>query len=521
MTDVVRRRFGRRARRTLVLFGGAVLVVLAWPAPSLADTTLGGYSGVAQAEAIRIQIFEPEIPIPVNPGQPQVDGGVGYTKSNTDTGPVTRATASYLWPGDTVGDGFGALVGNDKAQYAIQVNSKYPATATAPAKNTAQLTKGNGMTTSTDGFNTKASVTGLGIAGPDTDLLSGIGKGLRNLPGIGNPTAPPGKDVSVPLPVGQMLAALATVQNVQSTSSVVVGKDSVTSDAQAVMSNIKLLGGLINIDNMKVTSTTVSDGKTAKTTGAIRPGAVTVAGTDLGLAGQGVKLGSSSTKLPKLPSTVTDLLHKIGIEIDYAPSTRTSDGATAALGSDGLVISIDTQPLKTALNVGGLVGPLQDLISKIPHIGSTLAPLLGIGPKIVIRIGDVYSTATAAPAYTVPVVTPTGGNPNPGTGQGGGNPVPPVTPGGGGSGAAPVNTGPGVPLPSQSSPGTSTPGTSTQPSALTLPGLGNVPKALILGGLALAVVAGWLFRTFSGFVLGGVGRCMHGLATGVPDLRKG
>jgi hypothetical protein len=521
VTDVARRRFGRPAKRALALFGGAAVAVLAWPGPSAADTALGGYSGVAQAEAIRIQIFEPEIPIPTDPGKPQVDGGIAYAKSNTDTGPVTRATASYLWPGDTIGDGFGALAGNDKAQYAIQVNSKYPETPTAPAKNTAQLTEGNGMTTSTDGFDTKASVTGLGIAGPDTDLLSGIGKGLRNLPGIGNPTAPPAKELpSLPLPVGQLLAAIATVQNVQSKSSVLVGKNSVTSSAQTLMSNVSLLGGLINIDSMRVTSTTVSDGKTARTSGSIRPGAITLAGTDIGLAGKGVKLGDSSTKLPDLPSTVTDLLGKIGIEITYAPSTRTSQGATAALASDALVISVDTQPLKTALNVGGLVGPLQDLISKIPHIGSTLAPLLGIGPKIVIRIGDVYSTATAAPAYTGPVGPPTGGNPHPGGGHtGGGNPVPPVDTGGGGT---PIDTGGGVPLPS-TPPGTTTPGTTTptQSSAFDLPGLGEVPKALIIGGLVLALLSGWLFRMLSGFVLGGAGRCAHGLTTGVPDLRKG
>jgi hypothetical protein len=523
VTDVVRSRISRRAKRTVALFGGAALVVLAWPGPSgadVAETSLGGYSGVAQAEAIRIQIFEPVLPIPADPGKPQVDAGVAYAKSNVDTGPVTRATASYLWPGDTIGDGFGALVGNDKAEYSIQVNSRYPETATSPAKNTAQLTEGNGMTTSTDGFDTKATVTGLGIAGPGTDLLGGIGKGLHNLPGLGNPTAPPTKDLpELPLPVGKLLAALATVQNVQSTTSIVVGKNSVTSTAQTKMSQIALLGGLINIDSMRSTATTVSDGKTATTSGSVRPGAITLGGLDLGLVGKGVQLGDSSTKLPDLPSAVTDLLGKIGIEINYAPSSRTSDGATGSLASDALVISIDTQPLKTALNLGGLIGPLQQLVSKIPYLGSTLGPLLGLGPKIVIRIGDVFSTATAAPAYVGPVVNPSGGNPTPGGGHtgGGGNTggVPPINTGG----SPPINTGGGVPLPSQA-PGTTTP-TPTQPSAFTLPGLGNVPKALIIGGLALAVLCGWLFRVLGGFVLGGARNCAYGLSTGVPDLRKG
>lgn len=518
MTDV-RGRVSRRTRRTLALFGGVGLAVLAWPGPSSADTSLGGYSGVAQAEAVRIQIFDPTIPIPVNPGQPQVDGGFAYSKANVDTGPSSRATASYLWPGDVIGDGFGQLAGNDKAQYAIQVNSRYPETASAPAKNTAQVTDGNGMSTETDGFHTSATTTGLGIVGPDTDLLSGIGQGLRNLPLGGNktpsPTPPPPK---LPLPVGSMLAGLATVKNVSTTSSVDVADKTVTSTAHAQMSEISLLHGLITIDGVKVDATTVSNGTKATTTGLIRPVGVSVAGMELGLDGQGVAIGSDSTKLPDIPSSVTDVLDKIGISFSYAPSTQSVDGATGSLSSDAFVISIDTQPLKTALNVGGLVGPLQDLIGKIPKLGSQIGPLLGLGPQIVFRIGDVVTTATASPAYVPPPVNPGGGgNPgggNPGGHGSGGQVVPPL--GGGGGGVPLPGTG-GTPPP------TTTPPVSqpTQPTSFSLPKLGTVPKILIIGGLLLAAASGWLFRTLGGFLLGGARNCSYGLSTGVPDLRKG
>jgi hypothetical protein len=502
----------RRTKQTLALVGAVTAITLMWPGPSSADTSLGGYSGVAQAEALRIQIYEPTIPIPATP---QVDGGVAYTKSSTDTGPVSRGTASYLWPGDVIGDGFGQLVGNDKAQYAIQVNSRYPATAGAPGHNTAQLTDGNGMTTSSDGFNTKASVTGLGVAGPNTDLLGGIGDGLRNLPGMPHPSTSPKPLPNVPLPVSKTLAGLATVQNVTSNSSVAVGNKSVTSTAQTSMSQVKLLAGLITLDSVTVTATTVSDGKKATTTGSVLAGNVKIAGQDVGLTDKGVSVAGSNTKLPAIPDTVTKLLDQIGISVSYAPVTRSVQGAGGSLATTALVLSIDTQPLKTALNIGGIVGPLQDLLQKIPKIGSQLAPLLGLGPKIVFRIGDVSSSATASPAFNGGGI-PGGGNTG-GVGGAGGGTVPGS--GSGGGGGLPVSGGGGVPVNNPQTPGTTQP--STQPAAFSFPKLGTIPRLLILGALALALVGGVLFRLLGGFIFGGARNCAYGLSTGVPDLRKG
>jgi len=271
---------------------------------------------------------------------------------------------------------------------------------------------------------------------------------------------------------------------------------------------------------VKMDATTVSDGKKARTSGVIRPFGVSIAGMDLGLDGQGVAIGGNSTKLPDIPSSVTDVLDKIGISFSYAPTTQSVDGATGSLSADAMVISIDTQPLKTALNVGGLVGPLQDLIEKIPKLGSQIGPLLGLGPQIVFRIGDVTTTATAAPAYVVPPVTPSGGGGNPGGNPGGSH-------GTGGQVVPPAGgTGGGVPLPGVgggTTPPTNQPPVSqpTQPTSFSLPKLGTVPKILIVGGLLLAAASGWLFRTLGGFLLGGARNCSFGLSTGVPDLRKG
>ena len=84
----------RRTVRWTAVVGAATIGVLMWPGPAHGETTLGGYSGLASAQPVRIQVYEPTIPIPATP---QIDGGIAYTRANTDTGPVSRALASYLW----------------------------------------------------------------------------------------------------------------------------------------------------------------------------------------------------------------------------------------------------------------------------------------------------------------------------------------------------------------------------------------------------------------------------------------
>ncbi|HET8581817.1 MAG TPA: hypothetical protein VFL65_01090 [Jatrophihabitans sp.] len=503
----------RRSKQGLALLGGAALLTLAWPGASSAQTSLGGYSGVAQAAGIRVQIYEPVIPIP---SSPQIDGSIGYAKANTDTGPVSRATASYLWPGDVVGDGFDQLAGNPNAKYPVQVNSRYPATADSPAQNTAQLTDGNGMTTSSNESATTASVTGLGVAGSGVNLLGGLGKGLGQLAGhSSSPSAP-----DVPVPVSSTLAALATLENLHITSSVVVGKDTVTSSARATMSSIKLLAGLISINGMDVRSESVSNGTKATESGSLSAMQLSVAGQSFTLGDKGVQFGGTATKLPPVPAALTTLLGKIGISFGYAPTAQSVQGATGAQSTSGLVISIDTVPLKTALNLGGLVAPLQQLIEKIPTLGSQLAPLLGLGPKIVLTLGDVSSTATAAPAYTGGSFPVTGGGTTGTTGSGGVVPAGSTGGGIGGGGGLPggstggtPGTGPVAPAAPASTP--------TQATGFELPGLGAVPRGLILGGLALAALVGWGLRLVGGLLLGGGRTCAFGLPTGVPDLRKG
>jgi hypothetical protein len=490
--------------------GVVAIVALMWPGPAAsADTSLGGYEGLATATVVHAEVFDPTIPLPASP---QGDMSLGYTKSNVESGPTTRALASYLWPGFVLGDGFEQVTGKPGSKYPVQVNSRFPATTDAPAKNAVQLTDGNGMATSSDGFSTRSSVTLLGLAGPDTNLLGGTGTGLGQLAGKSTSPTAPKVPVPVALPVSAGLASVVTAQHVTSTSTVNLADKTVTSTAHAAASNIGLLGGLISIDGVNVTSKVVSNAAKATVTGGATIGGLTIAGTKIALDDKGVNVAGSGAALPDVSATVTKLLKSFGIELSTLPVKKTVSGAQGELEAKVLVITVDTGPLKTALN-----GPLAAVLALLgPHAAEQLAPLITLGPRIVVTIGAVDASATAMPAYDAGSTSTGGGTSSAGgTSKGGG-----ASTGGGTSGSSAGTSGDtSTGNPAGVTAG-STPPVNSQPVALNLPALGAVPRLLLLGALVFASMLGWALRRAGGLLFGSDRSCEFGLRSGVPDLRR-
>jgi hypothetical protein len=525
----------------LVAAGGvAAVATLLWPGlPASADTSLGGYSVDANAAVVHIEIYEPTIPIP---NSPQGDFSVGYSAVTTESG-TARATASYLWPGAVIGDGFDQLTNEPGTSYPVQVNSRYPATAKAPKTNQAQLTKGNGMSTSTDGFTSKASVTGLGIDSKSTNPTDGLGAGLGQLGGGGGlpipgasslptlpalpssvPTSSPVQPPKSPVPVPAPLADLVSIQGLTSTTQALVANKTVTSTAGSAASDINLLGGIISFQHVKVTSTIVTSGKKTTNSGNVTIGGMSIAGKAVAFGHGGFTVTDKKAALPAFPAQATALLKKLGVSFSVTPVKSATHKDEGTFSGQGMIVTIDTAVLR-----GQLDSPLSPVVKALGSDANTqLAPLLQLRPKIVLNIGEANNDASAFPAYKAPPIKG-------GTGTTGGA-VPPATSGGTGGntgglgGLGGGSTSGGGTTAGGTAPGSTTSGggaagsapAAPQATGLHLPGLAEVPRLLILGALAFAAAIGWALQTMGGTLLGGAsGPCQFGLRKGVPDLRKG
>ncbi|MCW2751648.1 MAG: hypothetical protein JWR83_2758 [Aeromicrobium sp.] len=462
-----------------------VASIAATTPPASADSSLGGYSASAEAAVVRIGIYEPAIPIPADP---EVDASIGYARSTTTTGPSARGLASYLWPGDAVGDGLGVLLGNEALDYPVKSSSNFPATDTGPAQNAVQINDGNGMSTSADGETTQATVVGLGLGNGIGDPGKGLCKLMKKCPT--QPTL-----VNLPDPI----AAAATIESLKSTSTVVLGDKSITATARSVASGISILGGIIAINGLDLRSESTSDGATGAPSGTLNITGLIVLGRKIDL-GSSTSIGGKPATAPKLPQ----LLKALGITIEYLQNQKSESGATGSLNAQGLTITLDVAVLRNLLKLSGLSEPLASALSNIDQLGPLLTGLLQLGTKIVITVGDVRTSAKAGPAY----LFPTGPTAQPTT--------PPVD----ASGSPPSALAPFPGLaPGQPATIASPPVLTAEPTSVYLPGLGRVPMWFVLAGLALVGLAAMGTRRFGTLILGG-GNCLLGKSIGVPDLRK-
>lgn len=534
---------------------GTVLQVSAG-APSASgapEAGYGGYSAVATAAPVRIEIYEPTIPIPATP---QLEVELAYTKVEADSG-SSLGRASWLWPGDPVGEGMKTFVEQlglppqlGENGYPVQVNSSQPS---GEAQQADEPFPGMVMRTSASAEKTIAQ-TGFSPDGQVQDGSEGKGSadggdegggegtpgvptlpGLPELPGLpaadllssfgdaitGGLTTAAEEPEEGPAPGGAPglppeVAALVDFEGYTSSSQNKVVDGKVVTVARSALGDVTLLGGLITLEGLVATSTSTSDGAEATATGRAVLGGLSIAGQELSFGPDGFTAAGQGGEVPPLPEQLTGALKQLGIEIVLPRPDRKVKGDKAGHEVAGLQLDIDLKALKKQLEVL----PLNDLVDVLPNdppeLKSTLQTLTGLAPRVVVTLGVASTQVDTVKGLEIPTEVPSNnqeGGEESGSDGGG------ATSGGSASaGSAPAASAPGAAGGSAPEAAGDLPAAELTGSGL--PPLYSIPGALLVGGVALGALAGTWLRKIGVIALGGAGSCSHGLDSGLPDLRK-
>jgi len=505
----------------LVTTGTGAAMSVAQAAPDFA-----GFTTAAVATPLRIEILEPAIPVPADP---QAELNFSYTRVNGTSGPTGSARASALWPGDAVGEGlktFGDIMGLPpqltERGYPVQINASTPGeTASATQEffpgNTGKVITNGKSATAKVGYGTSGDVAhgDTGEGETSSNPLDALAQGDLTALGdmlAGSQSAGPGEPTPSASPLGA-LGLLVNAGGMESISSTTYDPEGDFVDAKATsrLGSVTLLAGMVKLTGVEVTVKVTSNiAGGAKIVKDVNIGGMTIAGQKFAYTGDGFVAAGNKTPIPGLPDDGMKALAMLGITFDPGKSVQSKDAAAGKISAEGLRIGIDTRPLRAMLPTL----PLAELISGLPDLPGQAAILKGLiialgeaAPKLSVVLGSSYAEATTIAGIDFPD-TPVGEVDPP-------TDTPPFE-------DVPIPGGDGTDLPPIADP--TAPEVSTPVDQVSdlfeLPPLGSTPFWLLLAGLALALGAGWYIRTAGTRLFGGASTCAHGLAAGIPDLRK-
>lgn len=533
-----------------------------------------GFSSEATASPVRMEIFEPTIPLPATP---QAELNFGYTKVLADSG-GGRGRASYLWPGDVVGEGAKTIIENFglppevsgplAAQgYPVQVNSNHPAgpprEAQEPFPGTVMRTSASeGKVSAATGFSSDCDVSEPASGGGDDEGGDAPAPGVPGLPGVptggllgartgsgadgsgtltdfgaaitGQSASPEQQGSAAAAeegpacPIPADLNALIDVGGAISTTGSVVEKGAVTTTSRAALGDIELVGGVVQISGVTAKAVTSSDGTKEDASGKARYGILTIGGQEFSFGPGGFEAVGQQGDIPGLPDEAAKALKQLGITITVPKPELSAKDKTATAVVEGLVVEVDLAtlaPVLSQLPLGQLVSPLPE---EMRQLKNAIGAISHLSPRIVLHLGRAASEVQRAPKidFELPTTEPpsnnttgdgdtsggaSGGTAGSGSGSLGGS---------GTAGSAPTDAG----AASDAGGGDSAPSdgdlTDAAPAGAGLPPLNSIPGALLFGGIALAAVAGSYLRRIGALALGSGAACPHGLDSGLPDLRK-
>jgi len=545
------------------------------PSPTTSTTTsttassgaYSGYSSTGVATPVKIEIFEPTIPMPT---VPQGEFDFGYTKVKANSA-GTSGRASFMWPGDGVGEGlkvFFEQLGLPEQLvehgYPVQVNSQYPSETTkqknSPFPGTSMTTtSGQGQARATVGFSNDCNagdgagddsgdpsdgggsglpgLDGLPLLGNLSDILGVLGLGRTSASqhrgsgsahfsksgdGSSSETTDPADTDVCQLPTA--LALLADVNGYVADTQSVSDGAKVTATSRTALGDVRLLGGIVTMSGLTSTVVSSSDGTTGTSQGRADYGTMTIAGQTFGIGPEGYVAQGTPSPIPGLPDDPTAALAALGISVQLPKPVYKADGDKASGTVEGLIVTIDLKTLRPVLSQINL-GPILDQIP-FPPDAAPLKSLLGaignLSPKIVLHLGYTTTAVDTVQPPSIPETVPDNdpgaepsASPSGGTTSGGAT--------GGGAGTGLGGGSAALPAAGTAPSGTDTSSTeavSPVSSSPGLPPLFSIPGMLLFAGLGGALLAGSYVRRLGALVLGAGGACPHGLESGLPDLRK-
>ncbi|GHJ58786.1 hypothetical protein NOK12_13040 [Nocardioides sp. OK12] len=492
---------------------GTALPLAAAPGPAGAaegDPAFAGYVSTTSATPVRIEIYESTIPIPASP---QAELNMGYSTVKADSS-TSRGRASFMWPGDAVGEGFKTIVENfglppelagpiGENGYPFQVNSVHPAgpprEADEPFPGVINRTGASeGRTFAEVGYSTDCRLGEPGAGSEDGGGGDGDGDGdapglpglpgipgLPDIPGLGaltggltealagglaggsraasqEPTARERRTArvearadedEVECQIPTELAALVDIGGYAAESVVTNDSTQVRAVSRSAVGDVSLLGGVVTLSGITARAVAASDGAKGTTGGGADYGVLTIAGQKFRYGADGFEAAGQAAPVPGLPSDPGAALEALGIQLLLPQPSYEKDGDKATTTVQGIQVVIDTTILRGQLDALPL-NALADLINQIPEEAGQLKAVLGsainLAPRFVITLGN----ATSVVDTSQPVDIPTGEVPDNNTT---GEPGDPTTAGGGGS----ATTGGG---------GTGTAGTPGTPGEPAVPG---------------------------------------------------
>jgi hypothetical protein len=197
-------------------------------------------------------------------------------------------------------------------------------------------------------------------------------------------------------------AAVLSFSQAKGVSSALAAKTADAS-AQSDVSDVKLLGGLIDIGSIASSATATSDGTTGTGSSTTHVGAITVLGQPASIGSDGLVLPKFANSLgpltgPVVQNAISQVISGMGLTITEFPGTETAKGAGYTATSGGVSIGIDPPSSAAPIleQAGSLLAPF------FPAQAAIVPTLPGLlqGFTLTITLGRANASANAAPAFS-------------------------------------------------------------------------------------------------------------------------